>query len=604
MSRQRSDEERSDPLRPSDHIDGVAEPVSSAPDDEDGGITQPRLGIVGWLRWAWRQLTSMRTALVLLLLLAIAAVPGSIFPQRSADPNGVTQYFADNPDLAPILDKIQLFDVYDSAWFSAIYILLFISLIGCVIPRTVHHAKALRSRPPRTPVRLARLTDHSAITVRIVGDDGDSAAESVMADAVKLLRASRYRVERYDRGAVRSVSAERGYLRETGNLLFHVALLGVLIVVGVGGSYTYTGQRAIIEGTSFTNALTYYSSFNPGRFVNAALLSPYSISLDSFDVSYVASGEAGQGQAGDFVAHVTTTEPDGESTDGEVRVNHPLQIAGDSIYLMGNGYAPTITVRDPDGNVVFHDSVAFLPQDSNMTSLGVVKVTDGMSEQLGLVGYFYPTAQPLDDGTYESVYPDLVYPMLSLNVYAGDLGIDDGTARSVYTLDPTGMTQLAGGGTDTAAIQLLPGETADLPNGMGTVTFEDETDGASVLSSTDYSQSVKRYVSLSIHHDVAAPWVLMFATIAVLGLLLALFVPRRRLWVKATSRDGTLRIEYAGLARGEDPTLAAAVAQLADRHTRGLRDRPDDFEVVADTDAAAAPARSKNSRPAAKRPRI
>ena len=105
--------------RPSDHVDSVAEPV-----------TNPRLNLRGWLRWFWRQLTSMRTALLLLLLLAIAAVPGSLVPQRSSDPNGVSQYFRDHPDTAPWLDKLQAFDVYSSAWFSAIYLLLFISLIG------------------------------------------------------------------------------------------------------------------------------------------------------------------------------------------------------------------------------------------------------------------------------------------------------------------------------------------------------------------------------------------------------------------------------------------------------------------------------------------
>ena len=73
MSRSRSDasvieSDASDPLRPADHADG----------DGDRGITQPQLGLVGWMRWGWRQLTSMRTALVLLLLLAIAAIPGSI----------------------------------------------------------------------------------------------------------------------------------------------------------------------------------------------------------------------------------------------------------------------------------------------------------------------------------------------------------------------------------------------------------------------------------------------------------------------------------------------------------------------------------------------
>src|SRR6187397_1788363 len=136
--------------RPSDHID-------SAPAPSGDGISQPKLGFVGTLRWFWRQLTSMRTALFLLLLLAIAAVPGSLVSQRNSDPNGVTQYFSDNPDLAPVLDKIQAFDVYSSAWFSSIYLLLFVSLIGCVIPRTKHHLLALRARPPKTPAKLERL---------------------------------------------------------------------------------------------------------------------------------------------------------------------------------------------------------------------------------------------------------------------------------------------------------------------------------------------------------------------------------------------------------------------------------------------------------------
>src|SRR5690606_36264766 len=141
------------------------------------GITQPKLGFVGWLRWGWRQLTSMRVALVLLLLLAIAAIPGSIFPQRSADPNGVVQYRADNPDLFPILDDLSLFDVYSSPWFSAIYLLLFVSLIGCIIPRIKHHLKALRAQPPRTPARLSRLEDHREVRRECSDDEAAGAIE-------------------------------------------------------------------------------------------------------------------------------------------------------------------------------------------------------------------------------------------------------------------------------------------------------------------------------------------------------------------------------------------------------------------------------------------
>ena len=100
--------------RPSDHYD------SKPPADVDAKIVNPNLGVVGWLRWFWRQLTSMRTALLLLLLLAIAAVPGSLVPQRSSDPNGVSQYFVDHKDTAPILDQFQMFDVYSSAWFLSL----------------------------------------------------------------------------------------------------------------------------------------------------------------------------------------------------------------------------------------------------------------------------------------------------------------------------------------------------------------------------------------------------------------------------------------------------------------------------------------------------
>ncbi|WZH35130.1 MAG: cytochrome c biogenesis protein ResB [Microbacterium enclense] len=564
-------------LRPSDHADSA--PSGDGSDD----ITQPRLGVVGWMRWGWRQLTSMRTALVLLLLLAIAAVPGSIVPQRSADPNGVTQYFTDNPDLAPVLDKLSMFDVYTSPWFSAIYILLFVSLIGCVLPRTKHHWKALRSQPPRTPARLGRLDDHRDVTVTVPeGQDAAAVAAAAVDSAAAQLRKSGYRVARYDGRGTFSVSAERGYLRETGNLVFHAALVGVLLAVGIGGGFTYTGQRVLVEGQAFANSLLDYSSFNPGRFVSGDTLTPYSMTLDQFDVNYVAPGQPGSGQAGDFVAHMTTQAPGGDPQNGEIRVNHPLDVQGDRIYLLGNGYAPTVTIRNAQGDEVFHDSVAFLPQDANMTSLGVIKVADGLPEQLGLVGFFYPTMDVLASGALTSTYGALEYPVLTLRVYAGDLGIDDGTPRSVYTLDPTGMEQLAGGDSGTPAIQLMPGETQDLPNGLGTITF----DNAAPAGASGYDGSVKRFASLSIHRDLAGPWVLAFALLALFGLLAALFVPRRRMWVKATLRGGAVHVEYAGLARGEDPTLAAAVEQMVEKHRATL---PGEVAPAAEAPAAAAP---------------
>jgi len=68
--------------------------------------TLPRLGVRGTLRWVWRQLTSMRVALMLLMLLAVAAVPGSVLPQRPVDPAKVAAYLVDHPGSGAWLDRL------------------------------------------------------------------------------------------------------------------------------------------------------------------------------------------------------------------------------------------------------------------------------------------------------------------------------------------------------------------------------------------------------------------------------------------------------------------------------------------------------------------
>lgn len=546
--------------RPSDHVDArPAEP----------GITQPRLGPVGYARFFWRQLTSMRTALFLLLLLAVAAVPGSLVPQRSSDPNGVTQYYANNPELAPVVDAVQGFDVYTSVWFSAIYLLLFVSLIGCVLPRTLHHLRALRTPPPRTPARLERL---EAFRVQELPAGGESDAPdptAAIASARAALKRAGYRVRDFGGdGVPPSVSAERGYLRETGNLVFHTALIGVLVSVGIGGGFGYSGQKVVIEGDSFANVLASYESFLPGRFFDAGSLEPYRFTLDDFDVSYESENQDALGQPTDFTAHVSTYEGGAEQpSEREIKVNSPLSVGGSRIYLLGNGYAPVITVRDADGEVVFSEATPFLPQDADLTSLGVLKIADGLPEQLGLIGFFYPSATQLDTGALASNYPDLVNPVLSLQAYTGDLGIDDGVPRSVYELDTSEMTEIAGRNVDTPALELRPGETVDLPGGLGSVTLEDMAPDA---ADGDLAGSVPRFASLDIHRDPSQGWVLLFAVLVVAGLLTSLFVPRRRVWVKAVPNGGGLRLEYAGLARGEDPGLDRAVADIAERHRTAL----------------------------------
>ncbi|WP_235460044.1 cytochrome c biogenesis protein ResB [Yonghaparkia sp. Soil809] len=548
-----------EPLRPSDHIDAdalaaeqreAAIDARAAADGADGGdargasapIAQPSLGPVGWLRFAWRQLTSMRTALVLLLLLAVAAIPGSLVPQRSADPNGVSQYRVDNPELFDVLDALQVFDTYTSVWFSAIYLLLFVSLIGCIIPRTLHHARALRSAPPKTPARLNRLVGYRATDAP---GDVETALEAARAE----LRRRRYRVERYGD----SLSAERGYLRETGNLIFHMALVGVLATIGFAGGFGYNGQKVIVQGETFVNQLGSYDSFNPGRFFDDALLDPYGVRLDDFEAEYGLDTTTGQVQPLDFTASMTVVE-NGREAQRTLKVNDPLTVGGTNLYLLGNGFAPEITVRDGDGDIVFSEAVPFLPQDANLTSIGVIKVPDGLEEQLGMIGFFYPSAIQLESGALSSVYPEPDQPVLTFNAFTGDLGLNDGVPRNAYALDTDGLTQIAGRDAPADPLVIGLGQTAELPDGLGSVEFS----------------GLQRFVSVDVHHDPTQTGVLISALLVLGGLVVSLFVPRRRLWVVATATDDGVRLEYAGLARGDDPGLEAAVADLADAHSQRL----------------------------------
>ncbi len=109
-------------------------------------------------RWAWRQLDEHADgALPAHAPRGREPSPGRWCRNAASTRPPVTRYVADNPEVSPWLERLGLFDVYASPWFSAIYLLLFVSLIGCVVPRSRVHWQALRSRPPRTPARLERM---------------------------------------------------------------------------------------------------------------------------------------------------------------------------------------------------------------------------------------------------------------------------------------------------------------------------------------------------------------------------------------------------------------------------------------------------------------
>ena len=497
--------------------------MDDAEQEAPGPSAPAGIGLRGWLRWAWRQLTSMRVALLLLMLLALAALPGAFFPQTPQDPAAVARYHADQPELAAWLDRLGLFDVYSAPWFAAIYLLLFVSLIGCILPRTRTHLAALRAAPSRVPRRLTRFPVHATHTT--------TASAEEVTGAVRAALGRRFRVAQTPHG----LSAERGYLRETGNIVFHLSLVGVLIALGAGQVLSYRGQAVVVEGRSFANALVDYDTFTSGSLVDPDDLEPFVLTLDEMTSEFTVDA-----QARDFAAHVTVTEADGTSREDTIRVNYPIDGAGANIYLAGNGFAPHLTVRDADGEVAFSQPVPFLPEDDFYTSRGVVKVPDvsrGL-EQLGFTGYLLPTAL-VDDAGARSVHPQPNAPLIILDVYTGDLGLDDGVPQNVYELDTEGMTQLTDG-EEEVKILLEPGEEVELPDGLGTISFD----------------SLPRFAALDVRYDPSLTVLLVSALLAMAGLSASLFVPRRRLWVRSTpGDDGRTVVEAAALARGDDPGL-------------------------------------------------
>jgi cytochrome c biogenesis protein len=523
--------------KPETKIPAAVEPAGS---DGPPPERHPGIGVMGWARWGWRQLTSMRTALVLLFLVAVGAVPGSTLPQRGQAPEKVALYLQQHRTLGPLLDRLSLFDVFAAPWFAAIYILLFVSLAGCVIPRSWRHFELARARPPAAPRHLSRLP-------RSASYETDRSAAEVLAAAAATLRRRRFRVETKVDAEGRGgwVAAEKGYMGETGNLVFHLALLALLFAVGAGAMYGYKGNVLLTEGKGFSNTLAYYDAFRPGREFSASRLPPFSVSLDDFTAKYVAEGEQ-RGQPTDFAAKVRVkADPDAAERPYDLRVNHPLEVGGAKVYLLGHGYAPTFTVRDGKGDVAFQGPVPFLPTEENtFTSEGVIKVPDAQPQQLGFIGLFWPTAAPDGKGrTTVSAFPAPLNPMVALFPFKGDLGLDSGVPQSVYKLEAAKMRRI-----NVRPRPLRIGETVTLPDGAGSITY------------TGY----REWVSLAVNHDPGRGPALVAAVIAILGIVVSFLVRRRRVWVRAAPSDaGRTVVEAGGLTLGgPHPDFDEVVADL------------------------------------------
>jgi cytochrome c biogenesis protein len=512
------------------------------------------------IRNTWRTLTSMGTALVLLFLLALGAIPGALLPQRSLNESKVQQYIAEHPTIGPWLDRLQAFDVFSSFWFTSIYVLLFISLVGCVTPRLIEHFRSMRATPVAAPRNLSRLPKHHSATV--------AAEPQVLAAAMtERLRGWR-KTTRHD-GASTEISAEKGYLREFGNIVFHFSLLGLLVAVAAGKMFGYEGNVIVIAdgGPGFCSASpAAFDSFRAGNTVDGTSLHPICLRVNSFDADYLPTGQA-TSFASDIEYQAGEDLTTGTWRPYRLKVNEPLRVGGDRIYLQGHGYAPTFTVIFPDGQIRTQ-TLQFRPDDPiTLLSSGAMRFDppagtypdagERRENQIAIQGLFAPT-EALHGTLLSSSFPALNDPAVAIDIYKGDTGLDTGRPQSLFNLDARLIEQDRL--TKMARVNLGAGESTQLDDGT-VVRF----DGA------------VPFINVQVSHDPAQIWVLVFAMTMMAGLLVSLVVRRRRIWVRITpAGPGTVSVELGGLARTDNSGWGDEFERLTKRLVPDVLDGPDD----------------------------
>jgi cytochrome c biogenesis protein len=473
------------------------------------------------------------------VVLAAASILGSLFPQEGISPQRVDQYFTDHPALAPVLERLGLFDVFGSAWYMAIYLALLGALVACLVPRTRALVRVLRSRPPRGG-DLARYRTRAAFETR-------ASPDQAMAAARRVLRRNRYRLADHDG----ELAGEKGYLREVASMLFHVSLLVLLVGLAYGKGYGYRGQAAIVEGETWANARVGYDSFSPGRFFGPERLAPFQLRLDDFTNSFHPDNTPRE-----FASRLTALDLDGRELQSQrVAPNRPMTVDGVRIFQSDYGYVPVVGVRARDGKeLLAPQEVLTLRDPASEWSTGAVKVTRS-NPQVGLELTMFTglvTAPSCPGGAPFCNDPRLVRPVLVVLAYQGDLQAN--RAQSVFTLDRRRLEPLGD-----RPLLLVPGQSRKLANGME-VSFTD----------------LKQYSVFTLARDPGVPVVGVAAALLLAGLVPSLYVTRRRVWARAVPDGaGGARVELAGLALQGKAAFEAELARLAEQVRRGTLDPPD-----------------------------
>lgn len=498
----------------------------------------------------WRVLTSVRFAIGLIAFLALASLAGVVIPQvppqMRDSPAAVRAWVeAQRDTYGPFTDTmydLDLFTVFDAPWFLAGLGLLVVTVTVCTFNRLAPTWRNVTQPPLRVPdAFFDRSRNRYAMP-----------AEVGVGRLAEELRRSRYRVVEQSEGGTVYLFADRFAWAQLGTFVSHLALILFLAGGLVSRLTGFEENLFISEGTT--------QPVFPVR-------SERQLQVEVVDAS--ASFDE-RGRPLDFRSELVIYENGREVTRGTATVNDPVTYGGYRFHQAaydGNGVAlrvrdaasgrtlyretlpmqdtvvaPVVRVTDSDGATVLDDVI--VPSDFIDTASGtVVTLPDGRSFWIGI--------QAVSGGAWQMV------------VFA----TDDPSARGLVS--EGGSLEAAGLRFEFAGVEGLPSTMVDgVPGSEGLAVLElarqrDGTPYLTVLGATgddalylfpgrpvvvngrEYTfEGTREFAGISVRRDRGDTLIWVAAGLLLAGLLITFYVPRRRLWVRATAEE----IRIASLA--------------------------------------------------------
>jgi cytochrome c biogenesis protein len=290
-----------------------------------------------------------------------------------------------------VLEKLQVFHIFSSTWFTAGLLLLILSIVVCTLDRTPRLWRQCADvrvvQPP--PFFDPNLPDRAAL----IGVDADAAGE--------VLRRHHFRVRRADAGVDHFVYGDRNRWTKLATLLTHLGLILFLVAAGVTWKLGDEQGLVIAEGES----ITVQSIGTPG------LLLARNLGFDApgFDT----------GKPTDFTTDLEIFRDGQEIARKTIRVNDPLSVDGYTFHQNGFGPAPDIVIRDRTGGILWsgpvpltdsnngspYDTMAVPGRDVGLAML-LLRAPDGTGV-LRLLPYRYSGAASDDTPAFQPLLPAL-----------------------------------------------------------------------------------------------------------------------------------------------------------------------------------------------------